>query len=79
MQIPATNIRVGRSRKITGPYLDAEGIDMIQGGGKLLIGSGGRVIGPGHFGLFDLGKDVQKFSMHWEADLERGGASVLVA
>jgi arabinan endo-1,5-alpha-L-arabinosidase len=71
------NIRVGRSKKVTGPFLDAEGVDMIQGGGKLLIGSGGRVIGSGHFGLLDLGDGVQKFSMHWEADLERGGASVL--
>src|SRR5215472_15052860 len=50
---------------------------MIQGGGKLVIGSGGRVIGAGHFGLLDLGDGVQKFSMHWEADLDRGGASVL--
>ena len=71
------NIRLGRSRKVTGPYLDADGTDMIRGGGKLLIGSGGRLIGPGHFGLLDLGQGVQKFSMHWEADLDRGGASVL--
>lgn len=71
------NIRMGRSRKVTGPFLDAEGIDMIQGGGKLFIGSETRRIGPGHFGLLDLGDGVQKFSMHWEADLERGGASVL--
>ena len=71
------NIRMGRSRKVTGPYLDAEGVDMLQGGGKLLIGSGGRYIGAGHFGLVDLGDGVQKFSMHWEADLDRGGASVL--
>ena len=71
------NIRMGRSRKVTGPFLDADGIDMIQGGGKLLLGSGGRLIGPGHFGLLDFGGGVQKFSMHWEADLDRGGASVL--
>ena len=71
------NIRVGRSKKVTGPFLDNEGVDMIQGGGKLLIGSGGRVVGAGHFGLLDLGEGVQKFSMHWEADLDRGGASVL--
>ncbi len=71
------NIRVGRSKKVTGPFLDAYGLDMIEGGGKLLEGSGGRVIGPGHFGLLDLGDGVQKFSMHWEADLDRGGASVL--
>jgi arabinan endo-1,5-alpha-L-arabinosidase len=50
---------------------------MIQGGGKLLITSGGRLVGPGHFGLLDLGDGVQKFSMHWESDLDRGGASVL--
>ena len=50
---------------------------MIQGGGKLFIGSGGRLIGAGHFGLLDLGQGVQKFSMHWEADLDKGGASVL--
>jgi arabinan endo-1,5-alpha-L-arabinosidase len=71
------NIRVGRAKKVTGPFLDNMGVDMIQGGGKLLLGSGGRVVGPGHFGLIDLGDGVQKFSMHWEADLDRGGASVL--
>jgi arabinan endo-1,5-alpha-L-arabinosidase len=71
------NIRVGRSRKVTGPFLDNMGIDMIKGGGKLFAGSGGRVVGPGHFGLLDLGDGVQKFSCHYEADLDRGGASVL--
>ncbi|HUI54774.1 MAG TPA: family 43 glycosylhydrolase [Bryobacteraceae bacterium] len=71
------NIRVGRSKKVAGPFLDNMGVDMIQGGGKLLVGSGGRVVGAGHFGLLDLGEGVQKFSMHWEADLDRGGASVL--
>ena len=71
------NIRVGRGRKPTGPFLDDNGIDMIQGGGKLFIGSGGRFVGPGHFGLLDLGDRVQKFSMHWEADFDRGGASVI--
>jgi arabinan endo-1,5-alpha-L-arabinosidase len=71
------NIRMGRSRKVTGPYLDNMGIDMIQGGGKLFAGSGGRFVGPGHFGLVDLGQGVQKFSLHYEADLDRGGISVL--
>jgi len=71
------NIRMGRARKVTGPFLDDNGVDMIQGGGKMLIGSGGRFIAPGHFGLLDLGEGVMKFSMHWEADLDKGGASVL--
>jgi arabinan endo-1,5-alpha-L-arabinosidase len=71
------NIRVGRARKVSGPFLDHTGLDMLKGGGKLFITSSGRFIGPGHFGLIDLGGGVQKFSMHYEADLDRGGASVL--
>ncbi len=71
------NIRMGRARKVTGPFLDNEGLDMILGGGKLFAASSGRVIGPGHFGLLDLGQGVQKFSLHYEADLDKGGASVL--
>jgi len=71
------NIRVGRSKKVTGPFLDDNGVDMILGGGRLLIGSGGRMVGAGHFGLLDVGDGVQRFSMHWEADLDQGGASVL--
>ena len=71
------NIRMGRSRKVTGPYLDNMGVDMIEGGGKLFAASRGRHIGPGHFGLLDLGQGVQKFSLHYEADLDRGGVSVL--
>lgn len=71
------NIRVGRSRKVTGPFVDNMGIELLQGGGKLFCGSEGREIGPGHFGLLDLGDGVQKFSCHFESDLDRGGASVL--
>ena len=37
----------------------------------------GRFVGPGHFGLLDFGDGVQKFSCHYEADLDRGGRSVL--
>jgi arabinan endo-1,5-alpha-L-arabinosidase len=71
------NIRVGRSKSPTGPFVDHMGIDMLEGGGKLVVGSRERLIGPGHFGLIDLGDGVQKFSLHWEADLDRGGASVI--
>src|SRR6476660_3146829 len=68
---------MGLSRKVTGPFVDNVGIDMLEGGGKLFLGSGGRHIGPGHFGLLDLGDGVEKFSCHYEADLDRGGVSVL--
>jgi arabinan endo-1,5-alpha-L-arabinosidase len=71
------NIRMGRARSVKGPYLDNMGIDMLQGGGKLFLGSESRFIGPGHFGLLEEGDGVQKFSLHFEADLDRGGRSVL--
>jgi arabinan endo-1,5-alpha-L-arabinosidase len=71
------NIVVGRSRKVTGPYLDNMGRDMLKGGGKMVVAAGGRVIGPGHFGRMILGDGIQKMSCHYEADLDQSGRSVL--
>jgi arabinan endo-1,5-alpha-L-arabinosidase len=71
------NIRVGRSRSPLGPYVDNMGIPLLKGGGKLVIAGRGRQYGPGHFGLLDLGDGVEKFSMHYESDMDRGGRSVL--
>lgn len=71
------NIVVGRSRKVTGPYLDNVGRDMLEGGGKMVIAAGGRVVGPGHFGRLILGDGVEKMSCHYEADLDQSGRSVL--
>ena len=41
-------IMVGRSDKITGPYVDREGKPMMQGGGTLLLEGSERWRGPGH-------------------------------
>ena len=71
------NIVVGRSRKVTGPYLDNMGRDMLKGGGKMVVAAGGRVVGPGHFGRVILENGVEKMSCHYEADLDQGGRSVL--
>ena len=71
------NIRVGRSRNVLGPYVDNMGIPLLKGGGKLVVAASGRFVGPGHFGRLDLGDGVEKFSMHYEADLDRSGRSVL--
>jgi arabinan endo-1,5-alpha-L-arabinosidase len=71
------NFRVGRSRSVLGPYIDNVGIPLLKGGGKLVAAGHGRVFGIGHFGLLDLGDGVQKFSMHYEADMDRSARSVL--
>ena len=71
------NIVCGRSRNVTGPFLDNMGRDMIAGGGKMVLAAEERMMGAGHFGLIDLGEGVQKMSCHFEADLDRSGRSVL--
>lgn len=42
------NIRVGRARLVTGPYLDRSGKPMMDGGGTLVVAGGSRWAGPGH-------------------------------
>ena len=71
------NIVVGRSRKVTGPYIDNVGRDMMQGGGKMVINAGDRVVGPGHFGRTVIDEGVEVMSCHYEADFDQGGRSVL--
>jgi arabinan endo-1,5-alpha-L-arabinosidase len=71
------NIRAGRSRNPTGPYVDNMGISLLKGGCKLVDAANNRHIGLGHFGLLDLGEGVQKFSMHYEADMDRDARSEL--
>lgn len=41
-------IMIGRSKSITGPYLDRSGKDMLSGGGSLVLDSEQRWRGPGH-------------------------------
>ncbi|MET0649139.1 MAG: arabinan endo-1,5-alpha-L-arabinosidase [Pyrinomonadaceae bacterium] len=42
------HLRVGRSRRVTGPYADRSGRLMMEGGGTLVLEGGGRWAGPGH-------------------------------
>jgi arabinan endo-1,5-alpha-L-arabinosidase len=69
------NIRVGRSTSITGPYLDKEGKDLLQGGGSLFLGTQGNVIGPGHAAIYQEGES-NWLSFHFY-DATHGGAATL--
>lgn len=46
------HIRVGRSRTITGPYVDRDGVNLANGGGSLFMESSGKYSGPGHAAFF---------------------------
>lgn len=50
------NIRVGRAKEITGPYLDKSGVPMTSGGGTLVVGASERWKGPGHNAVYREGK-----------------------
>jgi len=45
-------IVVGRAKKITGPYMDKNGVSMMEGGGTLIDTGNDRWIGPGHCAVF---------------------------
>lgn len=47
------NIRYGRSASVTGPYLDESGVDMVNGGGTLLLAGYGNIRGTGHQDVFE--------------------------
>ena len=64
------NIRVGRSKTVTGPYLDRAGKDMLYGGGTLFLDSAKPYVGPGHAGII-VDNGTNWFSCHYEA----GGAA----
>ncbi len=47
------NIRVGRSREVTGPYIDRDGKPMTEGGGTMVLQStDGAWVGPGHQAVY---------------------------
>lgn len=71
------NIIVGRSRSPQGPFYDNIGRTLMQGGGKSVITTEGRLVGPGHFGRYIVEEGVEKMSFHWEADMDQSGRSVL--
>ena len=70
------NIRLGRSKQITGPYLDKDGTNMLYGGGSLFLETAGPLVGPGHAGII-VDNGANWFSCHFESDGTRRRGSAL--
>ena len=68
-------IRVGRSRAVSGPYVDRDGTSLLEGGGTLILASEDRWIGPGHASIFAQGG--REWLVHHYYDRELGGRSRL--
>ena len=71
------NIRIGRSKSVTGPYLDKADVDMLHSGGSLFLATtNGPLIGPGHAGTLNAqGKDW--FTSDFEGNLRMDGKATL--
>ena len=69
------NIRVGRSTTVTGPYFDRNGVNMVNGGGTLVLESTARYIGPGHPAIMN-DNGTNWFTYHYYDGKNNGAATV---
>lgn len=45
------NVRIGRSENLSGPYVDRDGVPLLEGGGTLILSEYGQWKGTGHNGM----------------------------
>jgi arabinan endo-1,5-alpha-L-arabinosidase len=69
------NIRVGRSQKVLGPYVDKSGKPMMDGGGTQLVSGAGRWRGPGHSAVVFW--QQRAYNVYHAYDADQNGASTL--
>ena len=68
---------VGRSKTVTGPYLDKDGKSMAQGGGSLVIQGNADYVGVGHNAAYHFdGKDY--FICHAYSAKEDGAPKLII-
>lgn len=65
----------GRSKDVLGPYLDAEGRPLLEGGGTLVVRGGERFKGTGHNAF--IRDDERDYLVYHAYDAERDGRATL--
>ncbi|HVU10572.1 MAG TPA: arabinan endo-1,5-alpha-L-arabinosidase [Phototrophicaceae bacterium] len=69
------NVRVGRSEKVTGEYVDQDGVSMLTGGGTQITFPTDRWKGPGHCGIL-IDNGIYYIAYH-AYDAQLGGSPTL--
>jgi arabinan endo-1,5-alpha-L-arabinosidase len=72
------HIEVGRSTSVTGPYADASGTAMTDGGGMELQGTDAGMIGPGSPFIFQAGDGTDDLVYHYYDAYSDGDAWVQI-
>lgn len=71
------NIRVGRSKTVTGPYVDKAGVELLKSGGSVFLpNANGPLIGPGHAATLNANGKTW-FTSCFEGNLNMGGKATL--
>ncbi len=70
-------VRVGRSRAVTGPYLDREGKDLLHDGGSVFLATDRPFIGPGQVGIL---RDNGRYwvSVHFYDGTQKGQPTLAI-
>lgn len=71
------NIVVGRSEKVTGPYIDKEGISMSTGGGTVIMKGDDKWAGAGHCAVYNY-DNIDYLIAHGYSKAENGASKLII-
>ena len=69
-------VEVGRAQTIEGPYLDRDGLSLLDSGGTTFLEDEGDLVGPGHVGFMDLGEGEEVVTFHFYDATAKGRADL---
>ena len=72
------NVRYGRAQAVDGPYVDKNGVSMLEGGGTVLLSSSGNMIGPGGESLFKTADGGMAIVYHFYDSNNNGMATIRI-
>ena len=64
------NVVVGRSEKVTGPYIDRDGVPLMQGGGTVVAKGNERYAGMGHCAVVTFGGQDYMFLHGYDGEAD---------